>query len=913
MGGRVWSEDTSDSRGVSFASSVQPRAPESLTPNFANALISSVDSVIACTTVPVVYHVLELCPTLFTGITLMAKTLFLVCAVLFLRPLAASAAEIRVIDQKSEPAISGKECDWIYGDYLMTNDQISLVIAAPLATRDANMTIRNIGGAILDLTLNHPSNDQLGAYIPTSGRYQFRDPEKLKFGRNDDVVFWQCESSRSPKDDGSKATVRYQLADGNSFVEATVTIDGNASGSFIPFDGVRADGWFKFDAVRKAAYCADEFFRQTIGFKTPAGKNPPTWKRGRPYQLRYFDDHVQRTDNQLKWTVQLYPATSPLDFMSAVQATDPSAAMHSFEIMPERQPAKGFDSVNRAKILLRSATVKEEEGVRDEWKTLQTNDDGVAHARLLPGEYLGTAVSIGHAAVEFKIEATKDKQDVPVSLGKASGFQAEVGDASGNPIPVKATIYSLNADHPDFGLSSTRTFVENCVYSVHGRLHCPLDPGEYEIFFSRGPEYHSESRKLEVVAGQMQSIKLRLPRVVDTSGWVSADLHSHSSPSGDNTSDQFGRVENLLCEHIEFAPCTEHNRVNSYTPHLKKMNLSDLMATCTGIELTGSPTPVNHQNAFPLQHRRRTQNGGGPRSSFNPIVQIERLAMWDNASDKLVQMNHPNLHQIYGDRDTDGKADEGFRKMLKWTDVVEVHPMETIFRDIPNKSTTGKRKKIAMLQWLQLLNQGHRIPGVINTDSHYNHHGSGWRRNWFASSTDDPAEISTEEMVSSIEAGHIVMSNGPFLSVSGTCPEMSITTAATVAIPGDDLVAQDGKVDLKVSVQCPNWLDVSRVQVFINGRPSTEHNYTRANSATLFGDQSVVVKFMKTMKLILKEDSHVIVATIGEGFTMEDVMGGRYGRRAPMAVSNPIFVDVDGNGFQHNFDKLDLPLPGTDD
>ena len=335
------------------------------------------------------------------------------------------------------------------------------------------------------------------------------------------------------------------------------------------------------------------------------------------------------------------------------------------------------------------------------------------------------------------------------------------------------------------------------------------------------------------------------------------------------------------------------------------MKQSDLMATCTGIELTGSPTPVNHQNAFPLQHRRRTQNGGGPRSSFNPIVQIERLAMWDNSSDKLVQMNHPNLHQIYGDKNTDGKADEGFREMLKWTDVVEVHPMETIFRDIPNKSTTGKRKKIAMLQWLQLLNQGNRIPGVINTDSHYNHHGSGWRRNWFASSTDDPAKIPTEEMVSSIEAGHIVMSNGPFLSVSGSSP----AATATTAIPGDDLVAKDGTVNLKVSVQCPNWLDVNRVQVFINGRPSAKHNYTRKKSPALFGDENAVVKFKKTMNLSLKEDAHVIVATIGEGLTMEDVMGGRYGRRAPMAVSNPIFVDVDGNGFQHNFDKLDLALP----
>ena len=325
-------------------------------------------------------------------------------------------------------------------------------------------------------------------------------------------------------------------------------------------------------------------------------------------------------------------------------------------------------------------------------------------------------------------------------------------------------------------------------------------------------------RQLEVVAKQMSQITVQLDRVVDTTGWVSADLHSHSSPSGDNTSDQYGRVENLLCEHVEFAPCTEHNRISSYAPHLEQMNLSHLMATCTGIELTGSPTPVNHQNAFPLHRHPHTQNGGGPRAASNPVVQIERLAMWDDASDKLVQMNHPNLHQIYGDLDTDGVPDKGFRGMLQWTDVVEVHPLETIFQDIPNNPPSVRRMRIPLFQWMQLLNQGHRIPGVINTDSHYNHHGSGWRRNWFACSTDDPAKISTEEMVREIEAGHIVMSTGPFLSVSGTF-ESQVQIAA---IPGDDLVAADGKVTLKVSVQCPNWLDVNRVQVFINGRPSRE-------------------------------------------------------------------------------------------
>ena len=41
---------------------------------------------------------------------------------------------------------------------------------------------------------------------------------------------------------------------------------------------------------------------------------------------------------------------------------------------------------------------------------------------------------------------------------------------------------------------------------------------------------------------------------------------------------------------------------------------------------------------------------------------------------------------------------------------------------------------------------------------------------------------------------------------------------ARQAIPGDDLVAEGGHVHLEIRVQCANWLDVNRVQVFLNGQ-----------------------------------------------------------------------------------------------
>ena len=108
-------------------------------------------------------------------------------------------------------------------------------------------------------------------------------------------------------------------------------------------------------------------------------------------------------------------------------------------------------------------------------------------------------------------------------------------------------------------------------------------------------------------------------------------------------------------------------------------------------------------------------------------------------------------------------------------------------------------------------------------------------------------------------------------------------------------------------VQCPNWLDVDRVQVFVNGRPVPEGNFTRRENAGLFSKD--VVKFAHEFPLRLDRDAHLIVATIGEGSTLGVVMGPEHAATKPVAVTNPIFVDVKGDGFTPNGDLLGLPIP----
>ena len=162
------------------------------------------------------------------------------------------------------------------------------------------------------------------------------------------------------------------------------------------------------------------------------------------------------------------------------------------------------------------------------------------------------------------------------------------------------------------------------------------------------------------------------------------------------------------------------------------------------------------------------------------------------------------------------------------------------------------------------------------------------------------------EMVHAAERGNLVVSTGPFMTVEVV--SLSSNGKVTGAGPGDDLVAMDSELSLKIRVQCPNWFDINRVQVFVNGRPEESLNFTRKTTPEKFSDETV--RFDATVPLPLITDVHVIVAAIGEGLELGPVMGPNYGGKLPpAAVSNPIFIDVDGNGFQANGDLLEVPLP----
>ena len=822
--------------------------------------------------------------------------------------------ELAVLNESNWDRLApqGKEVDAIYGDIVLRNGRLTAVIAQPLATRNANMTVRDVAGALIDLTSRAFESDQLSAFYPGANGYPYRnwsavDAEGAVQEVTDALSLTGQTAAVRVRAAGGKrrpaVTVTYRLAKGRPFLQV-VTRYKNETDRILHVsltDSIRADGGKEEmvkspNGVHEIYTIDDRYWQQAYGF-TAIDRRVESNSSSRESTLKYVDDQnssrvTLNPDESFTLTRRLYARKTLLH----VRAVQPGTSSVPVALSVQDSAGTGVRGVR--------AEFRQQQTV---WGTARTNNTGNLVVPLPAGSYDVALSHNGHVLGGAKSltvgEETPQRQTLTLDGYQPGTLVARITDSEGRGIPCKVELTPQGETPlPNFGPETAEFAVRNLRYAPHGRFRQSLHPGEYDVIISRGPEYDAIFTTVTITSGEEKIVTGKLVRSVDTTGWISSDFHSHSSPSGDNTGSQLGRVLNLVCEHIEFAPCTEHNRIDTYAPHIEQLRIGAFLGTCTGMELTGKPLPLNHQNVFPLHHHPHHQDGGGPVTDTDPEKQIERIALWDNRSEKLIQQNHPDIGWLFRDKDGDGTPDGGYARSFGLIDVMEIHPISTIIRRRPFMEAGDKQYNNRMLNWLQLLNQGHRIPGVVNTDAHYNYHGSGWLRNWIESPTDAPSQVKTIDVVHASEHGHLVMSNGPFLEVTARAAQGADSFTA-----GDDMTAANGQVNLKVKVQCPNWHDINRVFVLINGRLQPEHDFRRQTHASLFSDETV--KFDESISLSLESDAHLIVVAAGEGLELGPVCGPDAGTQEPTALSNPIYVDVDGGGCQPNDDTLDHPLP----
>lgn len=591
----------------------------------------------------------------------------------------------------------------------------------------------------------------------------------------------------------------------------------------------------------------------------------------------------------------------------------------------------------------------------------RTDARGRIATRLPPGTYRIVARPAGRPEREATLDVADTAATAKLDFPAAATVSLDVRDAAGSGLPCKVE-FRGRGDTPDpfFFPDTGSVEVRNLRYLASGTGTQILPPGSYDVIVSRGPEYDHVVRPLDVAPESTQPFAATLTRKLDTRGWMSADLGNRSTKSpGTSVADPLGRVLNLAAEHVEFGPATEDDFIFDYQPIIAAAGLERFVRSCAGIHLTERVRKgVTSQNCFPVIEKPAYQDGGAVQRPQH-VYQVFWLNGWygpltasGNAgylpgSEKLIQVTPPGIHENDGtwhgmwsmfgaiDRQHAARRMESPDRNNRLNEIrlyqaMELQPLD-VFLDRPEYdpadptdasgqeawqaemdewSRTKQWPKLATpnLWWLRMLNQGWRIPGVANTNSTSTFHGNSQWRSYVKVGKDDPAALDPLDMVRAIKAGRVVMSSGPFMEVS--IRPAGAEPAAAVG-PGEDLAAPGGRATLAVRIQAAPGVVMDTVQVLFNGRRVAALDRTRARHPEAFSND--VVQFAAELPLEMAADTRVIVVAGGKGPNLRGVLApakppAKRGAPPPprefadairhVAMSNPVYVDVNGDGFR---------------
>jgi hypothetical protein len=482
-------------------------------------------------------------------------------------------------------------------------------------------------------------------------------------------------------------------------------------------------------------------------------------------------------------------------------------------------------------------------------------------------EYRLTANLTGRPDPEPILFRPLDVPHLDLAFAPGGKLAYDLRDDQGRGLPARISLYQNDR-------------LIRRLYSRTGVGEEEVVPGRYEISVTRGYEYIPFEGSLEIAPGQTARLAAVLTRAVNTDGFLSADMHLHAGPSGDNKISIPDRMVSAAAEGLEVAVETDHEAIVSWDSGVSATGLGDWIATVTGEEVTASSP--EHINAFPFVPRFDLDARGGPvKWQGHDLAEIYALIRRRGAA--IIQLNHPRdyLDQIGYDLAT-GRARLQHPEYLglkpgaalwSWDfDSIELqNGSDPVFKDPLRRRSTGMFD-----YWMSFINLGHRIAGVANTDAH-DWQPPGIPRTYFPSATDRPAEFKVEELVRALKEGRVLASTGAFARVR---VDGKAEMGDTIALAGD-------AVELWVHIESIPAIDITHFKVFVNCDQALNVAVPPTNA---------VVKFDGRVRVPIGRDAQIVVMGFGErklprGFPPFDPRG------VPRFTTNPIYVDRGGDGW----------------
>jgi hypothetical protein len=431
---------------------------------------------------------------------------------------------------------------------------------------------------------------------------------------------------------------------------------GNQNDVFAPGIGFDAD-----KALHDAAYAGRNTFQEPLSFDfvTAAGGDvsygyftvPPAG--GKPTRVNVpifsgaataflaagksclFDASDDDTcDNKRAWTYERYLAVGDGDVASVVDEVwktrgtktgtlqgvvqwattgEPSPKAHVY-VFQDPAPGRQWRSVDE----LADASLRATGGYGivdavDADVGLDLVLDGDFHATLPPGDYVVVARTedgMGYSQPQsVHLEADKTVNVVPQVVTPGT-VEYRMVDDEGNQMPVKVALVSIDDKgnvlegdgHRRVYLGDSRlgNGIRAIDHATDGTGSIRVEPGKYRLRASRGPEYGIFEQDIVVESGRVQRVDGIVKHEVDTTGWMSTDMHLHSTPSFDSGMPLPKRLSTVVDEHVEFAVPTDHDVETDYEPTIRAMLLDPYVATCVSAETT--TIEQGHFIGFPLKY-----------------------------------------------------------------------------------------------------------------------------------------------------------------------------------------------------------------------------------------------------------------------------------------------------------------------
>lgn len=574
----------------------------------------------------------------------------------------------------------------------------------------------------------------------------------------------------------------------------------------------------------------------------------------------------------------------------------------------------------------------------------RTRPDGTFNALLPPGRYRAIAEDSVRGTVR-SAEALEDY--VAVEAGGTSRFDlvlprpallsAVVVDETGRPLPSKISVEGIYDYDPKgqvrlflFDLKvgertrktdfvpddpndpSTRRYLEAVFFAPDGRGGRAIRPGHYTVYASRGPEYDLAATEVDLLPGKSTEVRLKLTHLMNTPGYLSADLHVHCQNSIDSDMKYDERVASYAAEGVDFLASTDHNYVTDLGPTVQALRLSDWLKTTVGLEVT--TLEMGHFNAYPLEF----QPGPMTHGSFAwfkhaPDVLFSQMRALGKFGEEntIVQVNHPrsdlqgyfsafNISAYTGEpmpesggffnldrkSQADGSESPYALSKMSWDfDVLEVFngrhieflrnyrvkdpgvgadPTEPIS---PEGTVLEQKIKVptptdpnafqiepvypgVLDDFYTLTAKGHRFTAVGNSDSHGKSSEAGLPRTYIYM-----GDVADGSMKAVTEQALVAGLRGRRAIVTdGPFIELWVNDQPI----GSTVVSPDGKIRVRVKVQAVPWVQVNRVEIRRGGSGQTKE-----------ADVLKTITLEKTSDLVKLDEEYEFVVPDGSFITAE--------------------------------------------